>query len=161
MSIAQGALQEMFVYRDGSLYNRYARSPRSVKGAVAGYINKSSGYWQVGIGSKRYQLSRLIWTYHNGDIPEKMEIDHITRDHLDNRIENLRIVTRAQNEWNKERKGYHFYAGKWRVRMQVNGVLTHIGMFATEAEARAAYLRETEKLRLGFTPECGKTLAMA
>src|SRR6056297_540747 len=136
MSIAQDTLREMFEYRDGKLYNRYTRGPRAVEGRVAGSLNKSIGYWKVGINSKQYQLSRLIWTYHNGDIPDGMLVDHISRDTHDNRIENLRLASYTQNEWNKPKLGCSFESGKWRARIKQNGRSIHLGMFDTKAAAQ-------------------------
>ncbi|WP_436868476.1 HNH endonuclease signature motif containing protein, partial [Enterobacter hormaechei] len=42
----------------------------------------------------------MIWEMHNGPIPQNMEIDHINRIKLDNRLENLRLATRRQNACN-------------------------------------------------------------
>lgn len=37
---------------------------------------------------------------HNGDIPNGMQIDHINHIRNDNRLENLRLVTNAENQMN-------------------------------------------------------------
>ena len=49
-------------------------------------------------GKRKYiGAHRFIWECVNGDIPEKYEIDHINSVRDDNRIENLRCVTMAEN----------------------------------------------------------------
>ena len=43
------------------------------------------------------RLHRFVWELVNGPIPDDMDIDHINRNRLDNRLENLRLATRSQN----------------------------------------------------------------
>lgn len=154
MSIAQNTIREMFEYRDGQLFNRYTRGAKAAKGKIAGSLNQSSGYWQVGINGKRYQLSRLIWIYHKGDIDDGLHVDHINRDKHDNRIENLRAITQTQNEWNKPYMGCRFEAGKWRAKIRHSGKTLHIGMFETRQHAEHAYLDMAQKLRGNFAASC-------
>ena len=136
---SQAELRKLFDYADGHLMNKFTRSPRAVKGTVAGTLVKTVGYYSVTIKSKRYQLSRLIWIYHNGDIPQGMLVDHINRDTHDNRIENLRLASYTQNEWNKPKLGCSFESGKWRARIKKKGKSIHLGMFDTKEDAQAAY----------------------
>lgn len=48
-------------------------------------------------GTRNLRLHKLLI-----DTPEGMVVDHINRNTLDNRRENLRIITRAENNRNKE-----------------------------------------------------------
>jgi hypothetical protein len=74
-------------------------------------------------------------------------IDHANGNRLDNRRENLRICTAAQNAWNcravrgKRIKGVQMSGDRWRARIRIDGHLTHLGSFATEWEAALAYDR--------------------
>lgn len=49
------------------------------------------------IENERAYIHRLVWEAFNGAIPEGMEIDHINNDRSDNRLENLRLVTKSEN----------------------------------------------------------------
>jgi len=74
-------------------------------------------------------------------------IDHINRNTNDNRIENLRSVTRVQNQWNLgERKGYVWRerSKTFEVKMSVNGKRIYLGGFKTEEEAANKY-KEAKK----------------
>ena len=139
--------KRLFKYENGNLYWRFTKSPKAVKGSIAGHVNPTTGYKQVRVDKKGYQLSRVVWIYHYGAIPEKMQIDHINRDKLDNRIENLRCVTPTQNEWNKPCSGVNFEKGKWRARFKHFGKSIHVGLFETKDEALAAYQKALSQVR--------------
>lgn len=88
---------------EGLLYNESSRTGLvwandRANGAVpAGSSAGSlldSGYYTL---SPRGYVHRLIWQLLNGPIPEGMEIDHINGNRSDNRIQNLRLVTRTVN----------------------------------------------------------------
>ena len=88
------------------------------------------GYLRTTVNGREYRLHRLVWLWaHGAHPPEGMTIDHINGVKTDNRIDNLRLATVAQNiayhhdktrsdpamrNIYKERRGY-------RVEMQFNG----------------------------------------
>ena len=50
---------------------------------------------------KCYYSARFIWECYNGLIPTGLFIDHINRNRLHNRIENLLVVTSQENSLNR------------------------------------------------------------
>ena len=44
-----------------------------------------------------YQVHRVVWEAFNGPIPEGMQVNHINEDKLDNRLENLNLMTCKEN----------------------------------------------------------------
>ena len=102
----------------------------------------------VKFNSKQCILSRLVYKAHNPDwditdTSNNNFVDHINNNSLDNRIENLRILTNQQNQWNnKDAKGYYFNKTKkrWYSYIRINKTKKFIGSFKEEADARNAYL---------------------
>lgn len=91
---------ELFEYREGSLYNKVRRGARAIIGQKVG-TKHHTGYIAI-IHKGKFKLGhRVIWEMLKGDIPDGLEIDHINRIRDDNRIENLRLVTRLENMHNK------------------------------------------------------------
>ena len=65
-------------------------------------IDNDKAYYQVSLiddnGKEiRMLVHRIVWEAFNGRIPEGMEINHINENKLDNRIENLSLVSRVEN----------------------------------------------------------------
>ena len=77
------------------------------------------------------------------------EVDHINGNGLDNRKENLRFVTRAQNNWNQKPrnctssryKGVSWNKRReyWESYIQVNNRKHHLGSYQNEEMAALAY----------------------
>lgn len=130
-------------------------------GSVYLPAKNSMGYRVVGVDGKTHKLHRLVWQAFNGPIPEGVDIDHVNGQKPDNRLENLRLASRADNLrafckplggsskyrgvcWNKPKK-------KWHARIQQNGELIHIGYYETEVSAALA--RDAKALELGWPRE--------
>lgn len=102
----------------------------------------------------RYAASRINYklTYMHRLImsaPKGMEVDHINNNSLDNRRENLRIVTSHQNHFNTKifatnRSGYRGVSWdkrirRWIVTFSVNNKTVHAGTYADKDAAAKAY----------------------
>jgi hypothetical protein len=121
------------------------------------------GYLRVRLFGRSYPAHRVIWALHYGKWPEG-QIDHINGDPADNRIENLRDVSHAENGRNQRlhRTNTSGFAGvNWRARSRrwlasitVNGRRKHIGCFAALADAVAA--RKAAEAALGYHPNHGR-----
>jgi hypothetical protein len=59
------------------------------------------GYYRVCVHNKKYAQSRICWALFYGEDPVGYEIDHIDRNPGDNRISNLRKVSRHENNQNR------------------------------------------------------------
>jgi hypothetical protein len=107
----------------------------------------SKGYVAIGLCGKYHKAHRLVWLHVTGKWPSG-ELDHINFCRNDNRIENLRVVTRAENTGHRagprkgnktgflgvSRSGSRFIA-----RATVNGEEQYLGTFPTPETAHAAY----------------------
>ena len=122
-------------------------------GSVAGYVG-GSGYILISIDGKRYHAHRLAWLIVTGAWP-RGDIDHINGIRTDNRIENLRDVTRSVNMQNLKRAHIDSTTGvlgilkvgkRYRARLMVNYTAYHIGYFDT-----AAYLAAKRQYHEGNT----------
>lgn len=106
-------------------------------GRVAG-CDKGNGYWRVTFKGKTYAAHRLAWAIYYGEWPDG-EIDHINRVRGDNRIGNLRIVSREQNMRNRSGvAGVAIERNRWRAYIWTNGRLLHLGMFGCFGRAITA-----------------------
>lgn len=151
-------VRRLFLYDPASGVLTFATGTR--KGRQAG-SRHHGGYRRVHLADREYFAHRLIWLYVHGEWPEV--IDHINHDKADNRIENLRSVTRLENQknrkisvnntsgvngvyWNKPRK-------RWVAHIKVCGVNKPIGLFHSKDAAIAA--RASAEVAHGFHPNHG------
>jgi len=134
--ITQELLHTIFEYKDGYLYRKNIRKSGIKAGSLVGFKN-NNGYLQATINRKKYLVHRLIFLMHHGYLPN--EIDHINNIATDNKIENLREATRAQNcqnqkLTNKSKSGLKNVIWRpdrkaWRVTLRVNGVTKNFGSY--------------------------------
>lgn len=115
---------------------------RSKIGGVAGSIDNSTGYIRIRLNKKLYYAHRLAWLYMEGYIPEHC-VDHINRDRIDNRWDNLRHVTQSCNNRNvglskNNTSGITgvYHTGKsYAAFISEDGNPKHLGTFSTKNEA--------------------------
>ncbi len=136
-------------------------------GKGCGYIN-NRGYRKVCFqtaSGKRYLFSahRLAW-YITHSAPPKGEIDHIDGQKANNRIKNLRDVSKSLNMRNRKMQGnntsgvtgvhWEKRSGKWKVQGYLNGKRLSIGYFSDIHEAEAAV--KAFRAKHGFTDTHGE-----
>jgi frataxin-like iron-binding protein CyaY len=121
-----------------------------------------SGYLMVQIFKdyirKSLRLHRIIAEAFLDDFDETKYIDHIDRNKLNNKIDNLRAVTPSKSVlnrgvWGKSKyKGAYFSEkrGDWRCQIRVNKKCISLGCFKTELEAAVAYNKYIEENNLEF-----------
>ena len=121
-----------------------------VKGKRAGHVTGttvSQGYVKITVSGKMYAAHRLAWLYIHGYWPP-LQIDHINQIRSDNRIDNLRLATCAQNHQNRRRRTrstsgflgvtWHKRDRRWQAHIEINGAAKHLGLFVCLAKALRA-----------------------
>lgn len=139
--VSKQDVENTFIYQSGSLLRR-STGKRGYK--------RPDGYVYTRIGGKSYGEHRLVFLMFNGFIPD--QVDHINGCREDNRPENLRSATHAQNCMNRKPmasspKGCYWQPkrGKWMVQVSVSGKRKTVGYFDTEKAASAAYAKAAEE----------------
>ena len=142
-------LRELLDYdpEAGKLTWKVQTSSRALAGEEAGSL-ESRGYRQIRIRGVRYPAHRLAWYYIYGVEPKEY-LDHINGERDNNRLENLREATHAQNLRNRGKlpnntsgfKGVHWDRRdkKFVAKCRVNGKRHHLGYHDTAEAAHEAY----------------------
>ena len=139
----------------GIVTQKKNKGTRSKAGTRAGGLNISIGYRYLMFDKINYLEHRVIWLLTTGDWP-KQEIDHINRIRDDNRLCNLREVTRLENSLNSPLRnsnrahGVHWVkaSNKYKVVFRINGVDKYFGYFSDYDEA--CKIAEQAKQKLGI-----------
>ena len=141
-------LKKVFRIRNGNLERLNYRYPNGKWTVVDNKKNQTDGYCQVCFNGRLVYYHVIVWILSTGkDIPQGYELDHINGNKIDNRIENLRIVTKRGNQQNRKthragrlagtyyNKIYHY----WRSQIAIDKTRIGLGCYKTEQEAHKAY----------------------
>lgn len=166
-------------YEDGRLF--WLERPRSHFASVGSWHSFNSkhsgkeagrshlsrgGYfkWIVRCSGIEIGRSGIVWALHHGAWPV-CELDHKDRDSLNDRIENLRLATRTQNNANKAKsiantsgfKGVSWHSEKrrWVASIRIDGRATHLGYFDRPEDAHVAYAEAVRRVHGEFACDGG------
>ena len=138
--LTQDKLMELLNYDSESgnfIWNSSGKGRRSDLKAGCPAVDRSGKtYKRICIFGVTHKAHRLAWLYVYGEFPEN-DIDHINGNSIDNRISNLRKVTKKGNARNRRlintntsgACGVSRIGDKWRVQIKINGITQHIGTF--------------------------------
>jgi hypothetical protein len=122
------------------------------KGSIAGSIG-SKGYVKIQISGKTYLAHRLVFLYLGLELPE--DVDHINHNRIDNRLCNLRQVSRADNCRNRTNPNTQKVFGVCEIRDKYYQVVIgqdskkiELGCFNDYFEAVCA--RKSAELKLNY-----------
>jgi len=131
------------IYPDGRVYSKKR------KGSKGGFMkyNKTGGYLYIGLFNGEKQITkyihRLIAEHYIPNHENKKEVDHINRDALDNRIENLRWVSPQENCENRGLRNdntsghtnIHWVKSRKKWKFHVRGKYKKVGYFHSKTDA--------------------------
>ena len=113
--------------------------------------------------NRPFLAHRVAWALHYGAWPNG-EIDHINGNPIDNRIENLRDIPKAENQRNMKRStrntsgvsgvSWRKTRKKWRARIKVDGKEKSLGHFERFEDAVRA--RQAALVKCGYHPNHGR-----
>jgi len=147
----------------GSLVWKDNEDKRIPAGKAAGWLGKT-GYMVVGvkIAGKRLHFfqHRIIWYIATGNDPLDSRIDHIDGNPLNNKFQNLRMASQAENGQNAKKrcdnssgyKGVNWCKrhNKWAAKIGANNHRKHLGYYPTPELAHMAYCKAAAELHGEF-----------
>ena len=158
--------KELFTYdrETGIIKWRRRTNPRQCGDRVAGGARPSKGgYTYIDFKGKTYRAHRVAMLLSYGFYGEGLEIDHINHIRDDNRLVNLRFVTRLDNHRNQSRRGdnttgitgvlYRKDRRKYEAQIRVDRKTIYLGIFATLEEAAKA--RKDAEIKYKFNSNHG------
>lgn len=150
--LTQARLKELLHYNpDTGIFTSLVNVNKRKIGDVVGNADKR-GYVRVRVGGFSDSAHRLAFLYMTGEFP-KHTVDHKNEIKSDNRWDNLRDITDAQNKQNKSSCNRNNASGflgvsymkrddKYYAGIRVNGKVKFLGSYDTPELAHAAYLAE-------------------
>jgi len=121
------------------------------------------GYRHGSLNGHHLMAHRVVWAVAYGHWPSG-DVDHINGDRSDNRLTNLRDVSRSKNLKNSKRyksnksgcSGVHWNEKdkRWRATVYVDGSRIWLGSFVTKSEAISA--RQKAESAAGYHPNHGR-----
>ena len=147
------------IYPDGRVMNKNTK--RFIKQRLwINYRNKNDKYYRISLYNngkeKKFNLHRLLFQHFKpNEWNPDLQVDHINRNPLDNRLENLRCVSHSNNQQNRgihkhntsgvKNMSYCKNNNNWRYKKRINGKTFSKSGFKTKEDA-IKFKEEYEKL---------------
>jgi hypothetical protein len=151
-TLTKEKLRHLFEYDNGNLIWRNHKYPNR-NGNVFGHYS-TDGYLHGTLDGQSVENNRLVYIYHHGSIPVGYQVDHIDRVKDNNRIENLRLLTPSENNYNTKRsdyaRGYIREGNKFKACISIGGKSKHLGTYDTPYEAHKVFINYRELLKRGL-----------
>ena len=155
--ITQLTLKKHLHYDENTgLFVRIKSVRKDLVSKNSGSIN-SDGYSLIYVAHRRYKAQHLAWVYIHGRLPVG-QIDHIKHNRSDNRLCNLREVSKGENLKNKSRYAsntsgitgviWHSGRNRWIAAINSDNKRFNLGAFTNKADAVIA--RQMAEYDLGF-----------
>jgi hypothetical protein len=133
-------------------------------GKPTGSVVPGSGYLSVRLDGHAYKAHVIGWILHTGT-PPCGDLDHVNGDRQDNRIVNLREVSRSENMRNTKMSAlntsgvvgvcWNKQIGKWQATVaSANGAKVHLGYFCSIDAASDA--RKSAEIIHGYHANHGR-----
>jgi hypothetical protein len=128
--------------------------PMTTKEKILTLTPNSRGYLQVSLNKngvtknmKVHILVAMTFLNHKPDGTQKIVVDHINNDKLDNRVLNLQLISQRENTSKDKKGGTSQYTGvcwdksknKWKTEIKIDDKKKHLGYFTDEYEAHLEY----------------------
>jgi hypothetical protein len=131
-----------------------------VKEKILKHIKCANGYYDVVLCKNKqrkmikvHQLVAMAFLNHKPN-RHKIVVDHIDNNPLNNRLENLQLISARENTSKDRKNGSSQYIGvswikrynKWKAEIRINGKQKYLGRFANELKASEAYQNALKNL---------------
>ena len=150
------SLDRVVKYKDGR--------ERFILGVIMSPVLSDNGYLLIRPSKKGvkklfkvHQLVAMAFLNHKPD-GHKLVVDHIDNDKLNNRLDNLQIITQRENT-SKDKYGktskytgvsWHKQRNKWVARIVFNRAKEYLGSFTNEFDAHMAYSNRLKEINAKF-----------
>lgn len=160
--------KELFIYDRDTGIIKWRRTSNHQRADLVAGSRSGDGYTQFNFKGKIYKAHRIAMLLAYGFYGDQLDVDHINHIRDDNRLVNLRFVTKADNQRNlsissrntSSVTGVYYHKGtrKYMARIKVDGVNIYLGIFATLEEATE--VRRAAEIKYKYNANHGTNKSM-
>lgn len=97
-------LESIFYYdEDSPSCLKWKQDGRNTRANTPAGTVTQHGYYQVSVSKKFFMAHRIVVALHGIEIKDNFVIDHIDGDRLNNKINNLRVISQSDNNRNRKK----------------------------------------------------------
>ena len=146
--------------------DRYVTTKKGVRNYKGKLLSKNInkvGYYSISLSENgiqpKIQIHKLVamaFLNHKPDGTHKLIVDHINNNSLDNRVDNLQIISQRENSSKDKNNKTSKYTGVcwckrdnvWQSSIRINGKCIYLGRFKNEYDAHIVYQNKLKELQL-------------